>query len=73
MKIAEPAAPRGRDPFAPLQFALRPGNGNDEGESSESLTSGDGGAICGDRGLCTIRNGDRVRGACVRDRGRVHA
>jgi hypothetical protein len=32
---AEPAAPRGRDPFAPLRFAHRPGNGDDEGESSE--------------------------------------
>jgi hypothetical protein len=35
--IAEPAAPRGRDPFAPLQFVFRPGNGMDEGESSEGL------------------------------------
>jgi len=48
-------------------FAYRPGNGNDESEYSESLTSGDGGAICGGRGLCAIRNDDRARGVHDRD------
>jgi hypothetical protein len=36
--IAEPAAPRGRDPFVPLQFAYRPGNGMTISESSEGLS-----------------------------------
>jgi hypothetical protein len=34
--IAEPAAPCGRDPFAPLQFAHRPGNGMASANCSES-------------------------------------
>jgi hypothetical protein len=34
---AEPVAPRGRDPFLPLQFAYRPGNGMTISESSEGL------------------------------------
>ena len=34
---AEPVAPCGRDPFVPLQFAFRPGNGMTMGEFSENL------------------------------------
>ncbi|KRR05357.1 hypothetical protein CQ12_20085 [Bradyrhizobium jicamae] len=34
---AEPVAPCGRDPFVPLQFAFRPGNGMTIGEFSENL------------------------------------
>ncbi|WP_065752962.1 hypothetical protein [Bradyrhizobium paxllaeri] len=34
---AEPAAPRGRDPFVPLEFAFRQGNGMTIGEFSEDL------------------------------------
>jgi len=33
--MAEPAAPRGRDPFVPLQFAYRPGNGMAKANCSE--------------------------------------
>jgi hypothetical protein len=35
--IAEPVAPSRRDPFVPLYFAFRPGNGMTIGESSEDL------------------------------------
>ena len=47
--------------------------GMTKSEYSESLTSGDGGAICSDRGLGAIRNGDRARGDGVRGHDRAHA
>jgi DNA-binding CsgD family transcriptional regulator len=37
IREAEPAAPRGRDPFASLSFAYRPGNGMTKASSAKGL------------------------------------
>jgi hypothetical protein len=50
--------------------------GMTKAKDSESLISGDGGdggAICGDRVLCTIHGDDRARGASVHGRDRARA